>query len=294
MSLLGKLTRLFGQDSPATAALDPWLDQVVAATDPRIAQVPTYKEQLAPALEQARIYFAEALAQVPGPLPLDVPHPLHTQLFPEPGDLQAALGRSMAVKQEMTALENAGHTQLFALLGMRLKTTEADAAPQLTDHTLRSLAPSPAQARQSLEDTALDSLLQGFAHITRHQQSKLELAQSQKERVQEARSQSQRRARFSGISQSLDAHIARASHELNPEKILASLLDWLSSPESCLRINLAHGHLLRPSPPHEALQLPMLSSQDRRQWLVCLVEFPITQARAALAAENHNHRFILI
>ncbi len=297
MSFLGKLTRLFGQEDAPTPAEKEWLAHVVEMTDHRIASVPTYQDVLSPAIDLALAYFEQTLALIPGTVAMDSANPLLPQLFPHPEDLSASLGRSLAVKQELPALMEEGHTRLYALLGMRTKISPEDGQPYLTDHTIRALSPNPAAVRQNLQDAAFDSLLQGFANENLHYQKKLELAQTQKELLKEARAQAGRKTDYSGVSQSLDAHISRASQDLSADKVLQNLKEWIQTPENCMRLCNRSGHALRPTPEQEtadALHLPLMATQDRRQWLVCLVEFPVPLARDALAAENHNHRFILI
>ena len=289
MGILDKLGRLFG---PEPEAADPRLARTIAVIDPRLESLADCETALLPPIEEAQAYYERTLTALPGPVRLDEASPTVSLLFPGPEDMQACLGRSMEVKQRLPELLAAGHERLWALLGLRSRVEAGGTHPVLTDHTLRSLAGSPAGAREALRDAAWEGLLMAFVNQTQYQQQKLELMRSQKELLQEVSSAS--RIRVSGVSQSIDAHISRANKDLSPERVLQNLVEWLGNPEPFLRVENRTGLTLQAQDGTPLLHLPLLSSQDRRQWLVCLVEFPAEMAREALERESHTHRFIMI
>lgn len=290
MGILDSFSRLFGEAPPTP--LDPRLARAIAITDPRLENLADVETTLLPPLEEALAYYERTLAILPGPVPLDETSATLARLFPAPDDIQACLGRSMEVKQRLPELQAAGHARLWALLGLRSRAQAGGSHAVFTDHTLRSLAASPAGVREALRDAAWEGLVMAFVNQTQYQQQKLELMRSQKELLQEVAPSS--RVRVSGVSQSIDAHISRANKDLAPERVLHNLVEWLGNPEPFLRIENRTGLTLQDGKGTPLLHLPLLSSQDRRQWLVCLVEFPLEMAAAALERESHTHRFIMI
>ncbi|GHT91849.1 hypothetical protein AGMMS49545_08460 [Betaproteobacteria bacterium] len=295
MSLFGKITSLLGHDeeqshpSRITQEQEKLLKHVIDMTDFRIANMANYGDTLLPAVNVAQAYFEQTLDCVPGPIALDSNHPTLARLFPQPEDMVASLGRSLSVKNELEALEKAGHARLYALLGVRSKPGE-DGQTVIADHTVRSLGVSPAAVRHLLKIAAFDSLLQGFANENLHYDKKLEQARMQKELLQEARLSAAR-----PLAAALATTPARAHHEQSPEQVLAGLQDWLYAPQSRLRLETGNCYTIAAeSADEEDWNFPLLVTQDRRQWYVCLIGFPINMAKKALAAEHHNHRFIMI
>lgn len=292
MSLIGKISSLLGHDedqsppSRKTQEQENLLEHVIDMTDIRITNVANYGDTLLPAAEVARAYFEQTLDCIPGPIALDSDHPTLPRLFPQPEDLTASLGRSLAVKNELEAHAEAGHSRLYALLGVRPKPAEGGGTI-LADHTIRSLGASPTAVRRLLQIAAFDSLLQGFANENLHYDKKLEQARTQQELLQEAGAATLR---------SLNAATAvHAQQEQSPEQVLTGLQDWLYAPQSRLRLETNNCYTIAAaSEDDEDWNFPLLVTQDRRQWYVCLVGFPVEMARKALAAEHHNHRFILI
>lgn len=293
MSIFSKLTQMFGSAEAPESEEDILLAHTVAMTDPRLDSLPNYGESLQPLIDHAHTYYEQSVHTLPGPVRLDEESPLLPLIFPNPDDMMAGLGRSLEIKQQLPDLLEEGHPRLWALLGLRTRVMPGTTQAVLTDHTFRSLAASPEGVRLALRDAAYDSLLQGFANETNYRQQKLELMQSQKELLQEAAAT--RKVRTSGVSQSIDSHIYRANKDLSPDRVLQNLIEWLGNPEPFLRLENRTGLTLKVGEEATGLiHLPLLSSQDRRQWLVCLVEFPAEMASEALARESHTHRFIMI
>jgi hypothetical protein len=295
MSLIGKITSLLGQNetqsppSPKTREQEKLLEHVVKMTDIRIANVANYSDTLLPAAEVAQAYFEQALDCIPGPIALDSDHLTLPTLFSQPGDIAASLGCSLAVKNELETYAKAGHSRLYALLGVRPKQGE-NGQTVLADHTVRSLGVSPIAVRHLLKTAAFDSLLQGFANENLHYDIKLEQARMQQEFLQEARATA---ARPLSIAQTTIP--SRAHQEQSPEQLLVCLQDWLYAPQSRLRLETQNSYTIAAQDEDEEdWRFPLLITQDRRQWYVCLVGFPVSMAREALAAAHHNHRFILI
>jgi hypothetical protein len=257
MSLFQKLGRLFQGDDTAAKRADleaAWLEHTLELTDLRLGQVKGFKDFLLPAVSRTLAYFTKAFAQVPGPVSIEKRTPQIDALFPGgKADKCAGLGRSLAVKQEFPALKAEGHERVCALMGMRLK--RQGNALQLSDHTIRSLAPNSEAVRALLMTSAFDSLLQSFDAAQRH----------------------------------LDGEAERPAADC-----LDDLLAWLKKPESCVRMAEGQSYTIVGHGGAPDLCLPQMHSQDRREWLLALVDFPIQMAEDALQAEAYTHRFILI
>ncbi|MDR1351232.1 MAG: hypothetical protein LBJ59_10780 [Zoogloeaceae bacterium] len=300
MSLIEKITGLLGRDekqrevSPGEQEWAALLAHVVEMTDMRIADESNYQEVLLPAIKIARAYYEQSLDIVPGPVALDSAHFLLPRIFPNPENIPACLGRSLAVKNELPAYEEAECPRLYALLGVRIKRMSEN-EQVFTDHTVRSLAASPGQVRQMLKEAAFDSLLQGFANENLHYEKKLEQARAQYELLQTAGVTARHAEDANVMQQGKTPPLVRAYLNKSAEQVLFSLREWLYSPQHLMRINMSDGFLVQEgSKNEEEWRLPLMVTQDRRQWNVCLISFPIVMARKALKAEAHNHRFMLI
>jgi len=66
----------------------------------------------------------------------------------------------------------------------------------------------------------------------------------------------------------------------------------LRLPEAQLRVNPANGQTAALAGGN--LTLPLMSSTDRRHWLVCLTEFSIQEALGAIGQTPAANRYILI
>ncbi|MDR0673146.1 MAG: hypothetical protein LBF93_05725 [Zoogloeaceae bacterium] len=298
MSLIRKITGLLGHDeaqqavSPKEQKRAELLAHVVEMTDMRIADESNYQEVLLPAIKIARAYYEQSLDIVPGPVALDSGHFLLSHIFPNPEEIPACLGRSLAVKNELPAYE--AETRLYALLGVRVK--QAPENKQVfTDHTVRSLALSPSRVRLSLKEAAFDSLLQSFANENLHYEKKLEQARAQYELLQAVGVTAHHAEDANVMQQGKTPPLVRAYLNKSADQVLSSLREWLYSPQHLMRISMSEGFLVQEGrKDEEEWRLPLMVTQDRRQWNVCLISFPIEMARKALRAEAHNHRFILI
>ncbi|MDR0735352.1 MAG: hypothetical protein LBF51_00730 [Zoogloeaceae bacterium] len=299
MSLIRKITGLLGREetqqkvSPREQRGAELLAHVVEMTDMRIADEGNYREVLLPAIKIARAYYEQSLDIVPGPVALDSEHFLLSRIFPSPEDIPSCLGRSLAVKNELPTYE-AEAPRLYALLGVRIK--QAPENKQVfTDHTVRSLALSPSRVRQTLKEAAFDSLLQSFANENLHYEKKLEQARAQYELLQAAGVTGHHAEEADVMQQGKTPPLVRAYLNKSADQVLSSLREWLYSPQHLMRISMNDGFLVQEgSKDEEEWRLPLMVTQDRRQWNVCLISFPVVMARKALKAEAHNHRFILI
>jgi hypothetical protein len=189
------------------------------------------------------------------------------------------------------------------LLGIRPKRTDAardgdgESAHAFVDHTFRSLGSGEQDARRYLRDAALSSLVKAFAarlneERRKHKLLKSELALNKEpERpASDAAAPVRTRRQRDPV---LDEYFARTAREFTPEAILEALVAWLRTPEVQMRLHFGAGVV--PSAAQAGPRaLPLLTSNDRRQWLVCFARFSVDEAARAIEQEARSHRYILI
>ncbi|MCL2346152.1 MAG: hypothetical protein FWC58_09925 [Desulfobulbus sp.] len=274
--MLGKLARFFSGNS-TSAPNHPLLTRIEVAIGNGIDEAPDFAQRLLPATQAAIEYFERQIAAIPGPSAL-----ASSPLF-DAEQISHALGRSLEVKEAMKERAS-DDKEVYALLGMRLKTTN-NGSPHLADHTLRSLAESADDCREKLCLAAFDRLLCNFAYHVKKLQHK---DQMQPIRWEWALQHDTSKI----VANEIHPPSAAKTRELTPDSLVSGLLSWLAAPECFLRMEAAAptGNDV----PAATQKMPMLHCSDRRQWYVSLVSFPAAEAAAALQRETHNHRYILI
>lgn len=284
---LSRLTRSAAPKAtpPANSLL---LTQVVDTVGGGIGQARNFEKLLLPAIDSAIDYFAGQIDAIPGPL--DISHRGFAQnaasvaLFPETGEIVRALGRSLEVKDSLPRLASHNGDQVHALLGVRRRASGAASGEGFADHTIRSLAPSLAHARDYLACAAFKRILNDFTeHVNklRRRDHLLKVEWNIQNEV-------------SDKACAADSREYISASELTPDKLLEGLIGWLATPEKYLRLEASGIFLPAGAAPREAHELPLLHCSDRRQWLVCLVHFPVAEGLRALEEETHHHRHIFI
>lgn len=309
MSVIGKLSGLFRSGRPEAKGGHPALAEVIRLVDPRLAAIPDHAAALSAAIGHASDYFEAQVTAIPGPIGVSrfshADDPLVNALFPSVDDIQAALGRSIEVRDALAGMVESGQRNAHALLGIRPKRTDAaeggdgESAPAFVDHTFRSLGSGEHDARRYLRDAALSSLVKAFAarlneERRKHKLLKSELALNKElERpASDAAAQARTRRQRDPV---LDEYFARTAKEFTPEAILEALVKWLSTPEVQMRLQIGAGDGVVASAAQQGpLALPLLTSNDRRQWLVCFARFSVDEAARAIEQEARSHRYILI
>lgn len=310
MNFIGKLSSLFASEvrPKADHPHGQRLQQVVETVDPALAKVPNYGDVLLPAINHAVAYFDRVAGAIPGPVGISAEahawdEPVRV-LFPSPDDIHAGLGRSLSVRSGVEPLKLKGCRTLFALMGTRQRHESPaaegaqDGGAALSDHTFFGVAAGEEEVREMIRDAAFESLVKAFYRRVDQVRSRRELVASEKDLHAQLHRDRQGKGDGAGFtgSEILEAHLSLTEKELSPERLLGALCEWLHQPEAFLKLHGGaelHGDI----PGKEerpVLRLPLLSSQDRRQWLVCLTHFPIQEAVVAMEKEKHAHRFILI
>ncbi|MBU1366033.1 MAG: hypothetical protein KKE51_19615 [Gammaproteobacteria bacterium] len=273
-------------------ALSPthrFVEKVVAALGPSIAEADNFEPILAQALHSAELYYHQQIQAIPGPFEISASdpgnNPFVQTVFPSRDDVMAALGRSIEVRDFLPALARDGNLEFFALLGCREKVMAGhEPGLQFADHTVRSIGHSEEYCRESLRNSCLHRLLGQFrAHVDtlRH-----------RGKIPKAEWNIANRANAAAADADQATEFVLAEQELSPDKLLKGLVAWLETPEVHLRIesSAAVGADQRGA----RAELPVMHCADRRQWSVSLVQIPVEEAVNALASESHCHRYILI
>lgn len=284
--MLGKIARLLRPGAPVAQRLHPGLEQIASIVGNGIQDNEDFVEKAQPAVESALIYFDRQIDQIPGPL--DVSCDLLARgapcsaLFPHANDLVHGLGRSLAVKDMLPELLLPGDEHFYAVLGMRRR-PGPDGITAYTDHTLRSLGTSLDGVRENLRQAAFERLLKQFAeHVDKLRR---------RERLLTIEWEWSQRHDDAPPPEAGDhPEFVYAARELTPPRLLQGLLGWLNAPGAYLRVErdgttVAGGN---------TEDLPVLHSNDRRQWLVTLVRIPIQEAIDAQMQETHMHRYLFI
>jgi hypothetical protein len=306
MRLLDKLTSVVVGPRAAEEPQNPQVAHVMRLVGGGIGSVSRCEERLAKALGHAEDYYTNVVSAIPGPIPVSADRlanvPLLNSLFPGTSDLVAMLAKSIDVKENAARLgqDSPGVESFYALLGIRLRTTQADtaasaatgAAEAFADHTIRSLGTDANDTRGQIKEAAMQRLLKRFAARSERLRAIGKMLRTEWEADPQAEAAVPEAKPRSHIPRHEFVH---AEHELTPERLLDSLVAWLRRPESHLRL-VSH--------PAEAAagkanvlaadQLPLLVSEDRRRWRVCLVQFSAAEVSAAAALSSHAHRYILI
>ena len=257
---------------------------VAKTIDEQILALPGSRDRLLPAIKHAITYYEQVIAAIPGPIGVSTgrhnTEPVLAALFPAAEDITIGLGRSIAVRNSISWFVENGHDRVFAIMGTRIR--PGSTAKGLTDHTFRSLAASEHDARECLREAAFTSLVNAF--VTR-------LKERQREwRVLHADQQSDLAPTITPSAPGANP----ATAEITAEDSLEALINWLRAPEAQLRLSLRDGEVATVPDSSSNLTLPLMSSADRRHWLVCLAEFSAQEASGAIGQYPQANRYILI
>jgi hypothetical protein len=272
---------------------------VARTVDDKILALPGSRDRLLPAIEYAIAYYEQAIAAIPGPIDVSPfrygAEPVLMAMFPSAQDITAGLGRSIAVRNSINWFVENKHDRVFAVMGTRQRPGSDSAV--LTDHTFRSLAASEQDARECLCEAAFTSLVNAFAgRLKERQREWRQLHADRPSPFGESRAAAGTVPPSNGPSpqqQEIFArHLDPAGNELTAEDGLEALIEWLRLPEAQLRISVDNDQAA--SGVNGSLKLPLMSSTDRRHWLVCLTEFPLQDALGAIGQTPAANRYILI
>lgn len=273
-------------------ALSPthrFVEKVVSALGESITEANNFESILAQALHSAEEYYHQQIKGIPGPFEISVSdagsNPFFQTVFPGPEDIQAALGRSIEIRDFLPPLAREGKLEFFGLLGFRERVGRDDEPDQLfADHTIRSIGHSEEYCRESLRNSCLHRLLGQF-----------------REHVEILRNRGRLLKTEWNIENSANASMPKdhqapefvlAETELQPDNLLKGLVAWLETPEN--HLSLGASNIAITDPWLGKMELPVMRCADRRHWVVSLVQIPVQEAMDALASESRCHRYILI
>jgi len=278
--------RLHRSAAPNSYAVQ--ISLVVDTVGGGIADARDFEKLLIPAIESVNAYFASQIATIPGPLDMARQSfgvdAATSAVFPETEEIIRALGRSLEVKDSLHRLSAQAGEHVHALLGVRRKQFGMSTEEGFADHTIRSLAPTPADVRDYLALAAFKRILNDFAEHVNKLRRKDHLLKVEWNIRNDA-------AEKLSAAESMEYISA---HDLTPDTLLQGVIAWLAMPEKYLRLEDKAVPLPRCDTQNSVSQLPLLHCSDRRQWLVCLVRFPVAEGLQALEQETHHHRHIFI
>ena len=291
MSMLGKFAQLL-RPNATPVSRHPYIEHVVNALGAKITEARAFEALLTPALSFAVGYYDNQIQAIPGPFRVSADDHATDRflaaVFPAREDIVAAFGRSNEVRGSLPDLARYGHVHVHAILGMRYKTARDPVGGGLVfaDHTLRSLAPTDAFCRGSLRRASFDRLLNNFSEHVDKLRRKRKLLKVEWSLLNESQ------VNHSGNE---NQEFVYAETELAPDNLLKGLISWLQSPSEHLRVAASNVRVVGKSRHgEEEHELPLIHCADRRQWVVCQVQFSVAEALSALAGEPRAHRYILI
>jgi hypothetical protein len=262
------------------------IQQICSTLGYDVRKTRDYEQRLIPAMNIAIAHYDKQIAAIPGTLNLSAASfnldPLLPAMFPTVDDIRFAIGRSIESQQSLMNLASAGHSTLYAVLGMRCRQDEQiqGQAPIFADHTLKCIALSEEKARQDLRDAALYRLIVSYdEHLDKLQKKGKLLKQEW---------HIEKRGTYAPDGE----EFVYAAKELMPEKMLHGLVTWLEEPGEHLRVATQNPVMLDKG--QQTIGLPVMHCADRRQWIVALVKFPTHEGVEALRSEKRIHRYIFI
>lgn len=289
------------QASPGSQLVMTHAVATIAKTvDERILALPGSRDRLLPAIQKAIDFYQAQIASIPGVIPVaarlsgGLEHP--AALFPSTDDISNALGRSIAVRNSIGWFVDHGVDRIFAVMGIRRRPGSNSG---WTDHTFRSLAATEADTRECLCEAAFTSLINAFANRLRLRQREWRalhpggsptgegLASTGAATTPSKEPTPEQQAIFA-------RHLDPAGPELTAEDGLGALIEWLQIPEAQMHLSTQFTEASVLPVTGDAIYLPMLSSADRRQWLVGMVEFSLKEAQAGIVATPAANRYILV
>jgi hypothetical protein len=275
---------------------------VAKTIDERILALPGSRDRLIPAIQHAIGYFEREIAAIPGPIKIsaqqqdDEPSPF--ALFPSAEDITTGLGRSIAVRNSISWFVENGHERVFAVMGTRQRPGSGSAG--WTDHTFRSLAASEQDARECLCEAAFTSLANAFANRLKERQREWRHlhANGPSQIGDGTGTATPPTTPSNGPAPEQQAIFSRyldpAGDALMAEDGLNALIEWLHLPEAQLRISPNNSQVAALPGNGGSVPLPLMSSIDRRHWLVCMTDFSLQEAVDAIAKTPAANRYILI
>lgn len=299
MGFLGNFLGSKTVSAPAGEKLLPLLELVVEVLGPEITRARDYEQKIIPALAVAANYFDRQILQIPGPVDLAAlsygKDPFLRAVFPDAGEIQVALGRSVEIRERLPALAEAGQSRACALVGMRCK--DRNQAPEqatlFADHTLACVATGAGATRAALREAACRRIVKSFNEHLDKLRLKGKLLPEEWEIENRPPADDGNAARRHQVFDDF----VYAEQALQPDHLLRGLVAWLERPAA--QFSLADSGLVvagRSPDGAAAVQfsVPLIHTADRRRWLVFLAEFSTGEAIRALGLETHNHRYIFI
>lgn len=272
---------------------------VAKVVDEKILALPGSRDRLIPAIEYAIAYYEREIAAIPGPIDVSATRhgaePALAAMFPSAQDITIGIGRSIAVRNSISWFVENNHDRVYAVMGTRQRPGSTDIG--LTDHTFRSLAASERDARECLCEAAFTSLVNAFmGRLKERQREWRQLHADRQTPLGDSRGATTATPPTNGPApqqqEIFTRHLDPTGNELTAEDGLEALIEWLRLPEAQLRVNPANGQTAALASGN--LTLPLMSSTDRRHWLVCLTEFSIQEALGAIGQTPAANRYILI
>lgn len=305
------------------------LERVAELVDPLLRVAPNFEKSLAFPVQHALGYCDGLVAALPGPVEINrqafATDPLIHALFATAGDIDQMLGRSQAVRDFLAEPDCWESDHFYAMFAARRQQKKQfgmvqqgdliqNDVPQqvlyFSDHILIEPHCDLAVTLQKLRCQALESLLHTFsAHVEALRQEReglradVSVGRSHLTVLRGTTPGPEYEVRTRQLAD-LDARLRQNVESLMPEQLLASLAEFLRSPEPALslapvsitvdRLGIVREETSQDVDVH-TLNFPELSARDKRLHLVMLAKISRDEALEAVEmVRDQQHRFMLI
>lgn len=265
LSSLARILRPAAQENH-----QPLIQQVIRGLGNDLCRITDLQDRLLPHIELACSYLDQQIRCIPGSFPISGADfqnlDISSKLLGSPEDFSATLGKSLEVKTALSGLARNGHARVHAVLGLRVRSEQqgSGSTTKFTDHTLAILAPTETDTRKFLRDVVFSRIVNNCASF------------------HDGRPESEFRS---------------AANRTGEEK-LETLINLLQDPTALFRVEKSGHRIPSMVSPTEGkrhdLELPLLHSSDRRQWIMSVVNFDVAEAMAAQSREPNKHRYIYL
>ena len=303
------------------------LDRVAALVSPMLKAAPGFEKHLSGPVRHALGYCDGLVASLPGPTDINrkafASDPLVHALFATADDIDQMLGHSEAVRDFLEQPSSWDSPYFYAMLAARRQQKKQlgiaqqgdvirNDVPQLvlyfSNQTLIEPSCELDATRLGLRCKALESLLLTFqSHVQALQQERDDLRSdlsTARAQLAGLRTEAGDREREIGTRRlaELDAKLRQTAASLMPEHLIATLADYLNSPEPALHltpvsITVDRLGIVSDDVGQEihTLSFPELTARDRRLHLVTLVRISRDEALEAVnMVRDQQRRFMLI
>lgn len=304
------------------------LDRACLLVDPSLRMARGFERKLAGPIQRALRYCDSLVASLPGPVEIDrqsfAAEPLVHALFATADDIAHMVGKSQAIRDYLQTSAAFEDERFYAMLAARRQrkkglgtvldgeVVRGDMPVEylfFSDHILVGAAPTLAGTREALRDAAFDSLLKSFRAqveaLREERQTLRDDRDAERDRIGVLRGthgQESDIAAHARNLETLEQRLREIIDRLQPEQLVAALVDFLAAPEAALRLEpfdivVDRSGVVRDAASGEGdrLQFQQIIGRDRRRFVVLLAHMRRADAAEAVAEmKDMQQRYLIL